>query len=94
MSVNYLQASHETHTTILLLPYIHFSSSCPFTFRYDLNLIVDVVGAGSNFLSLPILAECVVPEVRINPGLIDYGRCFINHPYAQVCSYLLQTYFV
>jgi hypothetical protein len=52
---------------------------------YQLNLLLDAAAAGSNLLSLPIAAECVVPEVVSNTALLDFGRCFVGHPYAQVC---------
>eukprot|EP00048_Salpingoeca_helianthica_P006582 m.100402 g.100402 ORF g.100402 m.100402 type:complete len:4697 (-) comp14058_c0_seq1:25-14115(-) len=50
---------------------------------YDLSLLLDAAAAGSNLLSLPVAAECVVPEVVSNTALLDFGRCFVNHPYAQ-----------
>ncbi len=56
--------------------------------RYELMLVLDVAAAGNDFLSIPVVAECVVPEVAISSGLLDLGRCFVNHPYAQVLTVL------
>uniref|UniRef100_H2YKD6 Uncharacterized protein n=1 Tax=Ciona savignyi TaxID=51511 RepID=H2YKD6_CIOSA len=44
--------------------------------RYDCQLVVDVKGVGKEILTLPISAKTVV----LTP-LLDFGRCFINHPY-------------
>ena len=45
--------------------------------------MVDVVEAGKEVFSLPITAKVVVPPVSLLTPLLDFGRCFIRHPYVQ-----------
>ena len=45
--------------------------------------MVDVVEAGKEVFSLPITAKVVVPSVSLLTPLLDFGRCFIRHPYVQ-----------
>uniref|UniRef100_H2XZ27 Hydin adenylate kinase-like domain-containing protein n=1 Tax=Ciona intestinalis TaxID=7719 RepID=H2XZ27_CIOIN len=49
--------------------------------RYDCQLVVDVKGVGKEILSLPISAKSVVPNIQVLTPHLDFGRCFINHPY-------------
>lgn len=49
--------------------------------KYELNLVVDVEKVGEDVLSLPISAKCVVPPVTVLSPILDYGRCFLRHPY-------------
>ena len=44
-------------------------------------LVVDVTDAGTDIVSLPIKARCVVPPVVCDPRWIDLGRCFLRYPY-------------
>ncbi|CAG5958443.1 unnamed protein product [Menidia menidia] len=54
--------------------------------RYRAVLVVDVEGVGEEIMSLPISARCVVPEVTVEPLVLDFQRCFLRHPYEQkVC---------
>ncbi|PIK52781.1 putative hydrocephalus-inducing protein-like [Apostichopus japonicus] len=53
------------------------------TKKYDLSLVVDVEGVGEEILNLPITAKCVVSPVGILTPILDYTRCFLNHPYEQ-----------
>lgn len=45
--------------------------------------MVDVVEAGKEVFSLPITAKVMVPPVSLLTPLLDFGRCFIRHPYVQ-----------
>ncbi|XP_013405663.1 hydrocephalus-inducing protein [Lingula anatina] len=49
--------------------------------KYDMALVVDVDGVGDEVVSLPITARCVVPPITVLTPILDYGRCFLRHPY-------------
>ena len=49
--------------------------------RYELHLVVDVEGVGEEVVTLPISARCIVPQITVMSPLLDYGRCFLRHPY-------------
>ncbi|KAH8063156.1 hypothetical protein JL722_2318 [Aureococcus anophagefferens] len=48
---------------------------------YDFYLVVDVPGVGDALLSLPISAECLVPDVTVAEQELDFERCFLRYPY-------------
>lgn len=52
---------------------------------YDYSLAVDVLGVGDVLLSIPIKAECIVSQVKVElPAReLDFGDCFIRYPYEQ-----------
>jgi hydrocephalus-inducing protein len=44
-------------------------------------LVVDLEGVGQDMLAVPIKAECLVPEVEVNPvDFLEYDTCFLRHP--------------
>lgn len=48
---------------------------------YDMVLVVDLEGVGQDMLAVPIKAECLVPEVEVNPvDFLEYDTCFLRHP--------------
>ncbi|XP_049928998.1 hydrocephalus-inducing protein homolog isoform X2 [Epinephelus moara] len=51
--------------------------------RYRLALVVDVEGVGKEIRTLPINARCVVPDIVVETPVLDFQRCFLNHPYEQ-----------
>ncbi|CAJ1057504.1 hydrocephalus-inducing protein homolog isoform X3 [Xyrichtys novacula] len=51
--------------------------------RYRLALVVDIEGVGEEIMTLPINARCVVPDVVVETPVLDFQRCFLNHPYKQ-----------
>ncbi|XP_038153742.1 hydrocephalus-inducing protein homolog [Cyprinodon tularosa] len=51
--------------------------------KYELALAVDVEGVGKEVSILPINARCVVPELRVEPVCLDFGRCYLGLPYEQ-----------
>ncbi|XP_077982980.1 hydrocephalus-inducing protein homolog isoform X2 [Glandiceps talaboti] len=51
--------------------------------KYDMSMVVDIEGVGEEILSLPISAKCVVPAITVVTPILDYKRCFLNHPYEQ-----------
>ena len=50
---------------------------------YSTALVVDVQEAGKEVFSLPITAKSVIPLITLLTPLLDFGRCFIHHPYQQ-----------
>ena len=50
---------------------------------YSTALVVDVDEAGKDVFSLPISAKSVVSPITLLTPLLDFGRCFIQHPYVQ-----------
>ncbi|KAM9351908.1 hydrocephalus-inducing protein homolog [Symphorus nematophorus] len=50
---------------------------------YRLALVVDVEGVGERIRTLPINARCVVPDIVVDTPMLDFQRCFLNHPYEQ-----------
>jgi adenylate kinase family enzyme len=50
---------------------------------YNSTLVVDVVDVGEGLLSIPIRAECVVPEILLSSGKINFGDCFLGYTYTQ-----------
>ncbi|XP_052230840.1 hydrocephalus-inducing protein-like isoform X4 [Dreissena polymorpha] len=49
--------------------------------KYEMNLVVDVDKVGEEIVSLPITAKCMVPLITVLSPILDYGRCFLRHPY-------------
>ncbi|XP_037622519.1 hydrocephalus-inducing protein homolog isoform X2 [Sebastes umbrosus] len=48
---------------------------------YRLALVVDVEGVGKEIMTLPISASCVVPDIVVETPVLDFQRCFLDHPY-------------
>lgn len=51
--------------------------------EYNVNLIVDIEDVGQGVMSIPIKAKCRVPDVSLVNKALDFGECFIHHPYTQ-----------
>lgn len=49
--------------------------------KYHLEMAIDVVGVGLEVKRVPITAESAVPTVVLETGGIDFGECFLRHPY-------------
>ncbi|XP_054255024.1 LOW QUALITY PROTEIN: hydrocephalus-inducing protein homolog, partial [Indicator indicator] len=47
---------------------------------YELALVVDVEGVGQELLSLPLIARCVVPHLRVLNPVVTFGRCYLQFP--------------
>ncbi|KFO92715.1 Hydrocephalus-inducing protein, partial [Buceros rhinoceros silvestris] len=54
--------------------------------RYELVLVVDVVGVGRELLALPLTARCVVPLLEVLNPVVTFGRCFLKFPYQQTLT--------
>nr|XP_004659621.2 hydrocephalus-inducing protein homolog [Jaculus jaculus] len=52
--------------------------------KYELALVVDVVGIGEEVLALLITARCVVPTLHLVTKEVDFGRCFLKYPYEKM----------
>ncbi|XP_051916753.1 hydrocephalus-inducing protein homolog isoform X2 [Hippocampus zosterae] len=48
---------------------------------YRMALVIDVEGVGKKIMALPIIARCIVPEIMVETPLVDFQKCFLNHPY-------------
>ena len=51
---------------------------------YEMYLTVDVQNVGEGLLSIPIKAECRLPDVNVAEEQIEYGSCFLRYPYIQI----------
>ncbi|XP_077372587.1 hydrocephalus-inducing protein homolog [Festucalex cinctus] len=49
--------------------------------HYRVALVVDVEGVGKEIMALPIIARCLVPEIMVETPVVDFQKCFLNHPY-------------
>ena len=49
--------------------------------EYNAHLVVDIDEVGDNLDSLPIKATCIVPDVFVSRDALEYGHCFVGHPY-------------
>ena len=49
--------------------------------EYNHHLVVDIDEVGDNLDSLPIKATCIVPDIVVSRDALDYGQCFVGHPY-------------
>ncbi|XP_049580395.1 hydrocephalus-inducing protein homolog [Syngnathus scovelli] len=49
--------------------------------HYRLALVVDVEGVGKEIMALPIIARCIIPDIMIESPVVDFQKCFLNHPY-------------
>ncbi|KAK1936582.1 Hydrocephalus-inducing protein [Phytophthora citrophthora] len=51
---------------------------------YQYQLVVGVTGVGADLLSIPVRAQCFVPELVILQQELDFGRCFLRYPHKQL----------
>ena len=50
--------------------------------RYDgYEMLLDVPGVGEGLVRVPVDADCQVPRIAIHTEQLDYGTCFLRHPY-------------
>ena len=49
--------------------------------KYKLSLIVDLPGVGDAIQTFPVTAECMVPKIDVSSENLDFGDCFLRHPY-------------
>ncbi|CCI45136.1 unnamed protein product [Albugo candida] len=54
--------------------------------RYDYHLVLRLQNIDEVFLSIPIKAKCLVPEIYIEQPEVDYGDCFLHHPHEEVLN--------
>eukprot|EP00898_Chlorokybus_atmophyticus_P005824 jgi/Chlat1/6242/Chrsp44S05765 len=50
------------------------------------TLVVDMPSVGENLASVPIFADCQVPKVSLLQDTLDFGSCFLRHPYASTLT--------
>ncbi|KAF4028176.1 ASH domain-containing protein [Phytophthora infestans] len=51
---------------------------------YQYELVVGVPGVGADLLSIPLRAQCFVPEIAVLKQELDFGRCFLRYPHKQM----------
>ncbi|GMF21897.1 unnamed protein product [Phytophthora lilii] len=51
---------------------------------YQYQLVVGVTGVGADLLSIPVRAQCFVPELAVFRQELDFGRCFLRYPHKQI----------
>ncbi|KAG6972410.1 hypothetical protein JG687_00001491 [Phytophthora cactorum] len=51
---------------------------------YQYQLVVGVPGVGADLLSIPVRAQCFVPEITVLQHELDFGRCFLRYPHKQM----------
>ncbi|KAM7040273.1 hydrocephalus-inducing protein homolog [Acridotheres tristis] len=57
---------------------------CSNTVReYQLELVVDVIGVGNKWLTLPLTARCIVPALRLLNPVVSFEQCFLKFPYKE-----------
>ncbi|KAE9352056.1 Hydrocephalus-inducing protein [Phytophthora rubi] len=61
---------------------VRFTSHNVKTYQYQ--LVVGVTGVGADLLSIPVRAQCFVPELIILRQELDFGRCFLRYPHKQM----------
>lgn len=49
--------------------------------KYDSQIILDVPKVKSGAVSIAVTGECVVPRLALSHEVLDFGDCFLNHPY-------------
>ncbi|XP_035827636.1 hydrocephalus-inducing protein [Aplysia californica] len=49
--------------------------------KYEAALVVDVERVGEEIMTLPISAKSMVPVISNLTPVLNYGRCFLRHPY-------------
>ncbi|NXS93719.1 HYDIN protein, partial [Jacana jacana] len=54
--------------------------------RYELALVVDVDGVGTEVLALLLTARCVVPPLQVLNPIMTFGRCLLKFPYLQTLT--------
>jgi hydrocephalus-inducing protein len=55
---------------------------CPQSVQhYDLTLVMDMPGISDSAMLLPVKAECAVPLVVLDKGVLEFGECFLGYPY-------------
>ena len=54
--------------------------------EYEVFLTVDVEGVGEGLLSIPVIANCQPPDVRLKNEELKFGNCFIRYNYEhEIC---------
>ncbi|XP_074007853.1 hydrocephalus-inducing protein homolog [Numenius arquata] len=53
---------------------------------YELALVVDVDGVGTEVLALLLTARCVVPPLQVLNPVVTFGRCLLKFPYRQALT--------
>lgn len=53
---------------------------------YAAALILDMPGVQESAHKLPLTAQCVVPQLSVAHGMLNFGPCFLQHPESRVLT--------
>ena len=53
---------------------------------YSAALILDMPGVQEGAHRIPLTARCVVPQLSVADGMLDFGACFLQHPETRVLT--------
>ncbi|XP_005062922.1 PREDICTED: hydrocephalus-inducing protein homolog, partial [Ficedula albicollis] len=51
--------------------------------EYKLELVVDVIGVGLKWLTLPLTARCMLPALRVLDPVVWFNHCCLKFPYEE-----------
>jgi hydrocephalus-inducing protein len=49
--------------------------------KYKSRLVLDMPKVADEAMSIAVTAECVVPRLTLSHDVLDFGACFLQHPY-------------
>ncbi|GFH15842.1 rhodanese domain-containing protein, partial [Haematococcus lacustris] len=45
------------------------------------NLVLDIPGVAKEQLAIALRGECAVPRITLDCNPLEFGSCFVRHPY-------------
>ena len=52
--------------------------------RHDTTIVIEAKNASDRVKNVSVLAECVVPEIKLSTEVLDFGDCFLGYPYEAI----------
>ncbi|QDZ25387.1 hypothetical protein HOP50_17g79270 [Chloropicon primus] len=49
--------------------------------KYDATIVIEAKNASDRVKNIQVSAECIVPELKLNTEVLDFGDCFLGYPY-------------
>ena len=49
--------------------------------KHDATIVIEAKNASDRVKNISVLAECIVPEIKLNTEVLDFGDCFLGYPY-------------
>jgi hypothetical protein len=56
--------------------------------HYSVQLLMDLVGMAEGVLVVPLSAEAAVPKLQLSSPVLEYGECYLGHPYSRTIELL------